>query len=145
MRLFQRASDGGKKSGVTGFWFIEIKSLFSIVLLKFNPGTRENYHSHAFNALTLWLWGDVTEESIIGQSDDGSPAIQHKGWPKSGRFKWTPRRNIHRVIAHRSTWCLSIRGPWHRTWQEYDPRTREIITLTHGRVEVGRILAGPYA
>jgi len=47
MRLFQKAKDGGPESPVDGYFLIEIKSLFSIALLKFNNGGRENYHTHA--------------------------------------------------------------------------------------------------
>jgi hypothetical protein len=133
MRFFKTASDGGKKSGVKGFWLIEIKWLFSIVFLRFSPGTRENYHSHAFNALTIWLKGRVIEDRLDTRTKTE--------YPKAGRFKWTPRENIHRVEALVPTWCLCIRGPWHKEWREYDPKTNEIITLTHGRTEVGRTSA----
>ena len=60
MKLFHKSHDGGKNSGVTGYWLIEWKSGFSIVVLRFSKGTREAFHSHAFNALTWWLKGSVT-------------------------------------------------------------------------------------
>ena len=60
MRFLEVTKDGGPDSPVTGLFLIEIKSLFSVVLLKFG-GTRENFHSHAFNALTFWLKGAVME------------------------------------------------------------------------------------
>ena len=50
MKLFHKSHDGGKNSGVTGYWLIEWKSGFSIVVLRFSKGTREAFHSHAFNA-----------------------------------------------------------------------------------------------
>lgn len=130
MRFMQRAPDGGKKSGVSGFFFIEIKSLFSIVLLRFNPGSREGYHSHAFNAITFWLKGRVVEDRL----DTREIKVYHASF----RPKFTPRRNIHRIIAAVTTYALCIRGPWHKTWCEYDPKARRVIEYTHGRVEVGR-------
>ena len=50
MRLFFKSKDGGPDSSVTGYWLIESKKLFSIVLLKFDGRSREAYHTHAFNA-----------------------------------------------------------------------------------------------
>ena len=131
MRFMQRAPDGGKESGVTGFFIIEIKWLFSIVLLRFNPGSRENYHSHSFNALTFWLKGHVLEDRL-----DTKTKTVYRG--PSLIPKWTPRRNIHRVIAMVTTYALCIRGPWHKGWCEYNPSTREVIEYTHGRVETAR-------
>jgi hypothetical protein len=58
-RLFSIKTDGGKDSGVTVYFLIECKALFSIGILYFREGTREAYHNHAFNALTWWLKGSV--------------------------------------------------------------------------------------
>jgi quercetin dioxygenase-like cupin family protein len=60
-RFFYKKPDGGKESGVTGYFLIEWKPLFSIGLLHFKRGSREAFHSHAFNAVTFWLKGEVTE------------------------------------------------------------------------------------
>jgi quercetin dioxygenase-like cupin family protein len=126
MKFFKKSSDGGKDSGVTGYFIVEIKPLFSIVLLKFNKGTRDAYHSHAFNAVTIWLKGVVREHELF------SP-LKPRIWG-SGDAKYTPRHNIHMVEALTDTWALSIRGPWSKTWFEY--KDGKIIELTHGRVVV---------
>lgn len=52
MKLLFKRKDGGQQSTVTGYWLIEWKNVFSIVLLKFEKGTREAYHTHAFNAFS---------------------------------------------------------------------------------------------
>lgn len=125
MKLFQWGKDGGKESKVWGFWFIEIKSLFSIVLLVFEPGSREAYHSHAFNAVTWFLRGKVYEDFLDGK---GRP------WTPSFRPKFTPRNCFHKVTgAAKKTYALSFRGPWQKTWHEYLPNTRRHVTLTNGR------------
>ena len=129
MRLFETAPDGGKNSGVTGFFLIEIKSLFSIVLLSFRPNTRENYHSHAFNALTWTLAGDGQEERLV---PGGRKWRSY--WP-SIFPKYTPKHNIHKVHVARRLVALSIRGPWQDTWNEVTPAGK-MITLTHGRKQV---------
>lgn len=124
MKLFSRAPDGGSKSGVTGYFLIEAKRLFSVVLLHFAPGSREAFHSHAFNAITLWLTGGVQEQHLDGTVTAWAP----------GQVKLTRRSTFHRVFATRGTWALSLRGPWANQWQE--SRHGELVTLTHGRREL---------
>lgn len=126
MRLFYKGKDGGIDSPVTGYWLLEIKSLFSIVLLKFNVGSRESYHTHAFNSLTWYLFGDMTEQRIFK-----SGIIVQKDYKFSFIPKITKKDNLHRVCARKTSWAISIRGPWSNTWQEY--RDGKFITLTHGR------------
>lgn len=128
MRLFQKAKDGGPESPVDGYFLIEIKKLFSVVLLRFNPGTRETFHSHAFNAVTLWLRGQVTERFA-------GPYWEEKTW-KAGQAKVTRRTDMHRIITpDTGAWALSFRGPWRDTWQEY--KAGQVTTLTNGRKVVG--------
>jgi quercetin dioxygenase-like cupin family protein len=124
MKLFSKAPDGGKDSGVTGYFLVEIKPLFSIVLLKFNKGTREAYHNHAFNAVTFWLKGDVYEHILDGGI---------KQWI-AGDIKYTSRKCFHKIQACDTTWAISIRGPWKNSWKE--SRLGKLITLTHGRKEI---------
>lgn len=125
MKLFKKMKDGGPESPVDGYFLIEWKGLFSIALLHFNPGMREAYHSHAFNALTFWLKGNVVEHRLY-------PGIEEESTPyKAGQFKVTKRDNLHRIEAPGDAWALSFRGPWAKTWMEYKDGKR--ITLTHGR------------
>lgn len=121
MKLFRGAADGGETSGVKGYFLIECKSLFSVVLLHFNPGTREAYHSHAFNAVTLWLRGRVREHHYGGGSRDF----------RRGQLKVTRRATTHKVESLGHAWALSFRGPWADRWQEF--RQGRLVTLTHGR------------
>lgn len=147
MRLFSKAKDGGPESPVDGYFLIEIKSLFSIVLLHFNFGRRESFHNHAFNALTFWLKGNVTEE--IEEYWPGKH-VRRDTW-RAGDVKYTPRDTMHRfetpstgtyksffgnivARAHKNgAWALSFRGPWKKTWQEHKTPFGESITLTNGR------------
>ena len=59
MKLFHKSKDGGPDSNVTGYWLIEWKKAFSVVLLRFDAGTREAYHNHAFNAISWILKGEL--------------------------------------------------------------------------------------
>ena len=132
MRLFSKVPDGGKDSGVTAYFLIECKSLFSIGLLRFSEGSREAYHTHAFNALTWWLYGAVVEEHY-----EGGPIAESnicKYFSPSFKPKYTPRTCFHKINATRTTWALTFRGPWAKHWYEY--KDGKVIKLTHGRVEV---------
>src|SRR5687768_18405183 len=102
MRFFSKSPDGGKNSGVTGYFLVEIKPLFSIVLLKFSRGSREAFHEHAFNALTIWLKGSVEECHMDGRR------LRFK----AGDVKYTPRTCFHKIIGITDAWAISFRGPW---------------------------------
>lgn len=123
MKLFKRMKDGGLESKVTGYWLVEIKSLFSIVLLHFSDGSRDAYHSHAFNSRSLVLKGWLSEKPLDAESNIYG----------SGDVVNTPRTMFHKVTSIGDTWVLSFRGPWSKTWREYLPEQDKFITLTHGR------------
>ena len=129
MKLFHKAKDGGNESNVTGYWLIESKRFFSIVLLCFNKGSREAFHSHAFNALSWIIKGELEEHVKQG----GVYSIV-KILPSFIPI-FTSRERMHKVygVADK-TWALSFRGPWTNTWKEYLPKEQKEITLTNGRV-----------
>lgn len=132
MKLFKWAPDGGPNSPVRAFFLIEWKKGFSIALLRFNVGGREAYHSHAFNAYTWFLTGDMVEDRMYG------PITPYK---RRLLPKRTPRDCVHRVRVRKTGWCLTVRGPWTDTWDEYN-RTPDggVIrtTLAWGRKIVRR-------
>jgi quercetin dioxygenase-like cupin family protein len=123
-QLLSKAKDGGPKSPVDGYFIFEIKNLCSIALLKFNKGCREEYHTHAFNALTWFLSGDMIEQEVSGKT------YKYK---KSLIPKITSRSKNHRVLASKDSWCLTLRGPWQTTWTETSQDLSTVTTLTHGR------------
>ena len=124
MNLLKKRKDGGPKSPVDVYFLCEFKSLFTIGLLKFNKGGREAFHSHAFDAYTWFLSGDLIEEDVDGTL---------YSYTKSFKPKTTLKSKMHRVKANKDSWCLTIRGPWVDTWQEYHETTDTKTTLTHGR------------
>ena len=124
MKLLKYGKDGGAKSTVSGFWLVEIKSLFSIVILRFDKGSREMYHSHAFNAITWFLKGRVTEHHLMSEDLE---------WGASWKPKYTPRSCFHKVYAHEVTYALCIRGPWSKTWSDYDPKSKQLLEYSWGR------------
>jgi predicted metal-dependent enzyme (double-stranded beta helix superfamily) len=126
MKMFQKCKDGGDNSHVTAYTLIEIKSLFSIILLKFAPGTRDAYHSHAFNAVTWILRGKFIEQNLYG------PAITYV---PSLRPKITLRATFHKVFSVGKTWAITFRGPWKDQWHEFVGG--KLVSLTHGRKVIG--------
>jgi hypothetical protein len=128
MKLFHKSKDGGADSNVTGYWLIEAKSLFSIVLLRFDKGSREAFHNHAFNAVSWVLKGKLWEIVRSGNW------YWEKGLLPSFKPVYTSRDRMHQVhgIAEK-TWVLSFRGPWASEWKEYLPKEDKEVTLTNGR------------
>src|SRR4051812_33412363 len=124
VRLFSKSKDGGPQSRVTGYWLIEWKSVLSIALLRFDDGTREAYHSHAFDAVS-WILGPgwLREQHV-----DGRVKQLHAGW----RPVVTLRDTFHKVRSYGRTWAITFRGPWTDTWKERH-RDGQYVVLTHGR------------
>jgi hypothetical protein len=66
MKFLARRKDGGGESTVTGYWLVEIKSLFSICLLRFEGKSRNAFHNHAFNCFSWVLKGRLKETHLYG-------------------------------------------------------------------------------
>lgn len=122
MKWFNKSKDGGPESPVDAYFLFEIKNFCSIAVLRFNKGSREAFHTHAFNALTWFLSGDMVEEKFDGTVTK---------YTRSVIPKLTLRTNNHRVIAYKTSWCFNIRGPWAPTWTE--DSNGVTTTLSHGR------------
>ena len=135
MKLFKKMKDGGAESSVTGYWLCEFKSLFSIVLLRFEGKSRNAYHEHAFNCWNWLLKGKLIERFCPQTKFLTENDIYIEYTPK-----WKPffigRESFHKVDSEGVSWVLSFRGPWTKTWREYLPKEGRYRTLTHGRVEV---------
>ncbi len=129
MKILWGSKDGGPESNVR-MWGIEIKSMFSILVLNFGLGSREAYHEHAFNS---WSW--VLSGLLREVFSNGEPAIWYR---PSLRPVRTLRTTWHKVQGWTgSNWVLTIRGPWSSTWRERLPLEGDRVrTLTHGRKEI---------
>lgn len=132
--IFDTGKDGGPKSKVDGFWLFRHKKLFTVALLKFNPGSREAFHSHAFNSIS-WVLIGWLREVMVNCKDP----LYH--WPGLKPII-TLRDTFHKVygLSSEPSWILTFRGPWADTWEEID-ENGDLVTLTHNRVEVSRSAA----
>jgi len=127
MSLFRYGKDGGPASTVWGLWLLEAKRLCSVVLLCFENGSRNAYHSHAFDSVSWVLRGRLVEHHLGGTTEMHMP---------SWRPVITRRETFHKVVSGGRTWVLSFRGPWARYWQEYLPAELRFVRLAVGRQEV---------
>lgn len=136
MKLLWADKDGGPDSNVR-CWGIEIKPAFSILLLHFAPGSREAFHSHAFNAVSWLLWGSLYER--VRHTDQPEDYAESYWYSPSRTAIRTYRGTFHRVSGgSRGAWVFSLRGRWHPTWKDGQPEAPD--TLTHARKIVARDL-----
>lgn len=131
MKILSISKDGGEYSKVHAYTLVEIKSLFSVILLKFDPGSRDAYHTHAFNCFNWLLRGKLMEYEI---QNDGT--ITTKEYTPSIWGFPIYRKTYHKVVSLGTSYVLSFRGPWQKTWKEFLPSDNRELTLTHGRVEI---------
>ena len=110
MKVLFKSKDERPDSNITGYWLIESKKLFSIVLLCFDRGSREAYHNHAFNAISWVLSGRLNERIRYG--DQGYTDIILN---PSLKPIYTSKDRMHKVTGlAEKTWVLSFRGPWEK-------------------------------
>jgi hypothetical protein len=138
MKFFKKMKDGGAESTVTGYWLIELKSLFSVVLLKFEGKSREAYHTHAFNCLNWLIKGRLVEKLLDKRilPNNEEYTLERYYQPSLKPFI-IHRDDFHKVDSIGTSWVISIRGPWFHLWREYLPNENRYRTLTHGRKEIG--------
>lgn len=126
MKILSKSKDGGPESSVTGYFLIEIKWLFTIVLLHFKGKSRNAFHTHAFNCWNWLVKGNLQETTY--------PSYDIEDYMQGAIFP-IYREDFHQVEPKYcdSAWVLSIRGPWKKTWKEYLPSGLLERELTWGR------------
>lgn len=132
MRLLQLTKDGGRESRVWAYTLIELKSWFSVIVLRFEDGSRDAYHSHAFNAWSWVLKGELNEHVRTEWPEN------HFFWRRylpSWRPIFTARETFHQVRSVGRSGAITFRGPWAPTWRD-QAAGEPVRTLTHGRREV---------
>jgi hypothetical protein len=134
LRVLTITKDGGPESRVWAYWLFSYKPWFGIVLLRFEDGSRDAYHEHAFNCVSWVLKGKLRERTLLPKHDGrGFLGALLTDYAASWRPVITRRDTLHKVTSVGRTWVLSFRGPWADTWREWLPQPGRFITLTHGR------------
>lgn len=128
MKFLSKSTDGGPESNSIGYWLIEVKALFSILLIKFSGKSRDVYHEHAFHCISWVLHGELKETLIDGREYVYRPSIIPF---------FVGRRDYHQVDSVTpTTWVFTIRGPWKKKWRESKVDGSDSYFLTHGRKRV---------
>lgn len=130
MKLFTKCKDGGPESTVFAHILCEFKSLFSVMLLEFRNGSRDAYHSHAFDCVSWVLKGKLKEDEV----DEFGYHTYTEHRPSLLPII-TLRETTHKVTSEGTTWVLTFRGPWAKVWKEIMPDGEEVV-LSHGRRKV---------
>ena len=101
---------------ISQFVVFECKYLFSIIIFYFHKanGVQERFHTHAFNAFSVKLFGNYIEYVLLDEKTG-----HYKEAKRNKIFKWFPRNSYHMI--GNSTGCCTIlfSGPWKKTWKEY--------------------------
>lgn len=95
------------------FVLFEHKKLFGLLFFYFKGGSQDRFHTHAFNALSIKLFGNYME----GILDEKTKQITYES--RNSVFKYFPRDRYHSI--NHSDGCLTflIQGPWKKYWKEY--------------------------
>jgi hypothetical protein len=113
------------EQAVSELTILEWKRLFSLKLFHFHKtdGVQDRFHTHAFNAVSVLLHGDYTEELIEGNTIVSLPRSRK-------RFLFIPKNQFHRIT--RSTGCrtLLITGPWGSEFKELTHMTMDVYSET---------------
>lgn len=137
-KLLWGAKDGGPESKVW-MWGVESKRFGSLLLLRFAPGSREAFHTHAFNAWSWVLRGTLVEQTLPERGPGWAERLHGDGttWAGFGpswRVIYTDHSRFHKVTGGSAgAWALSIRGPWRDEWREYLPEQDAQVKLVQGR------------
>lgn len=94
------------------FVIFEHKRLFGIILFYFRGGEQDRFHTHAFNALSIKLFGTYVEH--VYDPDTGGVREE----VRRGVFKYFPRDRYHSVNDSGGCCTLLLQGPWRETWRE---------------------------
>jgi hypothetical protein len=130
--IWEDGKDGGPESKVFGKWIFRIKSLFTMAVLRFDEGSREAYHAHAFNCVSWVLRGELEAHMFDGTVNTYRPSF---------RPIVTRRDTFHKVYGRApATWVFTLRGPWVNQWKEYIPESSKMVTLTHNRKEIDSVI-----
>ncbi len=115
---------------VSQFVVFECKWLFSIIFFYFHKCSshQDRFHTHAFNAISIRLWGSYDEHVIKDET-----TICHEVHPRNTIFKYFPRNRYHRIANSSGCCTLLLSGPWKRFWKEYYPTDRTVKFFTWGR------------
>ena len=110
---------------VSELTILEWKRFFSVKLFHFHKteGKQDRFHTHAFNAWSILLHGDYTEELIDG--DIIYPELRSRK-----RILFIPKNQFHRITKSSGCRTLLITGPWGDSFKELTHLTQDLYGET---------------
>lgn len=119
---------------VTEWTLLEWKKLFSIKMFHFHKtdGSQDRFHTHAFNAVSILLHGDYTEEVVKGDTILQLPRSRRK-------LLFIPANEYHRITRSNGCRTILITGPWGEHFKELRDvgcDTYQEVTCGNKRVDV---------
>lgn len=99
------------------FVLFEHKRLFGIIFFYFKGKAQDRFHTHAFNALSVKLFGKYTE-GVLEYDKGRFPEVVAKFIPRTQIFKYFPRDCYHSINESNGCMTMLIQGPWKKTWKE---------------------------
>jgi len=99
------------------FVLFECKFLFSLHIFYFTKsGLRQDrFHTHAFNALSIKLYGSYLEYVLLDEKTGEREIVE-----RDNIFKWFPRDSYHSIgESKKGCVTLLISGPWKKYWKEW--------------------------
>lgn len=110
---------------VSELTILEWKRFFSIKLFHFHrtEGSQDRFHTHAFNAVSILLHGDYTEELI-----EDNRIIQLLR--SRNRFLFIPKDQYHRITRSNGCRTILITGPWGSAFKELTHLTEDVYQET---------------
>lgn len=124
MRFLKKSIFEFGEQKVTQFILFENKNWFSVILFYFHKcpnKVQDRFHTHAFNALSVLLWGDYEEEFLNKPTEKRSRK----------RFLFIPRDSFHRITRSNGCCTLLFSGKWNPTWIEF--KDGVFTELSHNR------------
>jgi hypothetical protein len=114
---------------VTQFVVFECKYLFSIIIFYFHKssGYQDRFHTHAFNALSIKLFGNYTEQILLDETS-GSFSLKRR----NSILQFFPRDSYHKLGLSNGCSTILISGPWKKSWKEKVDGD-EIVTYSWNR------------
>jgi hypothetical protein len=122
------------EQSVSEYTLLEYKKWFSLKLFNFHKtsGLQDRFHTHAFGAVSIRLFGNYVEELLI----DNKIVQRHRNHK---RFLFIPMDTYHRITRSEGCWTVLITGPWGENFKELrdcgDLLFQE-VTCGPGRVDV---------
>lgn len=119
----------GANGYIDRYTVLEVKFLGALVLNVFNTtGPQDRFHTHAFNAISIMLWGSYNE--FIKSSNPENEWVMLR--TRRRDVVYLPR-TLNHCIGKSTPGAVSITlcGPWKRTWTE--ERDGKVSTLGWGR------------